>query len=149
MDYAELLPTISAPNGPFLINPLDDWSDWKWYITGLARCLCVYEILVGKEPYPVEPTFPIYPGGALADGKVRDAAGNERGRPTAEQLATYELEWEVYEVEAEQYQRNIAALGTIWKNGGRVLRRDTESSCLDLGSSKREGFHPFCTAKCG
>ncbi|RHZ63935.1 hypothetical protein CDV55_101912 [Aspergillus turcosus] len=114
MDYAELLPTISAPNGPFLINPLDDWSDWKWYITGLARCLCVYEILVGKEPYPVEPTFPIYPGGALADGKVRDAAGNERGRPTAEQLATYELEWEVYEVEAEQYQRNIAALGTIW-----------------------------------
>lgn len=47
-------------------------------------------------------------------GKLAMLLENERARPTAEQLATYDLEWEVYELEDERYQRKIAALGTIW-----------------------------------
>ncbi|KAF7160508.1 hypothetical protein CNMCM6106_007963 [Aspergillus hiratsukae] len=114
MDYPKLTPPVTATNGPSLINPLDDWSDWNWYITGLARCLCVYEILVGQAPYPVRPAFPIYPGGALADGKATDAAGNEWPRPTPLQSKIYDLEWEVYEDDDDRYQRKITALGTIW-----------------------------------
>ncbi|KAF7121950.1 hypothetical protein CNMCM5793_009504 [Aspergillus hiratsukae] len=91
MDYPKLRPPVTATNGPSLINPLDDWSDWNWYITGLARCLC-----------------------ALADGKATDAAGNEWPRPTPLQLEIYDLEWEGYEDDDDRYQRKITALGTIW-----------------------------------
>jgi hypothetical protein len=52
MDYAVTMKV------PFLNNADDDWWDWHFYVTGLARSLGVLDILLGKEPYPVRPTYP-------------------------------------------------------------------------------------------
>ncbi|KAF4167704.1 hypothetical protein CNMCM6936_004549 [Aspergillus lentulus] len=52
-----------ATHTPFLDNPEDDW--W-WHrnrhITSLGRSPGVVDIVLGKEPYPDELTYPTYPG---------------------------------------------------------------------------------------
>lgn len=56
----------------------------------------------------------------------------------AEQFATYDLEWEVYELEDERYERKIAALGTIWTAIFQTVAREHLARVLEKSENLSE-----------